>query len=89
MTDRLKPVPFATHCRCGHGMPKGATARWDAKERLYYDCHLCRPRPDPREPDTNNRGMFQNHNCAGCDNGRLPCKQGHPHNCDNPRARND
>jgi len=57
MTDRLKPVPYATHCRCGHGMPKGATARYDKAERLYYDCSLCRPRPAALNPaafDPNN-----------------------------------
>ena len=48
--DKLKPIPYATHCRCGHGMPKGATARYDKAERLYYDCHLCRPRPQPKPP---------------------------------------
>jgi hypothetical protein len=45
--------------------------------------------PDPRDPDTSRDGIFQTHNCVGCDSGRLPCKQGHPHNCDNLMARND
>jgi len=45
MTDKLKPTPHATRCRCGNTLPKAATARWDAKDRLWYDCHICRPRP--------------------------------------------
>gem|GEM_PF-5637406 len=92
--DKLKPVPHATRCRCGNMLPHGATARYDKAERLYYDCHICRPRPaprdpDPRDPDPTRRGKFQLHNCHACDHGRLPCRQGDATNCDNPRARND
>ena len=87
--DKLKPTPHATRCRCGNTLPKAATARWAAKDRLWYDCHLCRPRPAPRDPDPTRRGKFQLHNCHACDHGRLPCQQGDVTNCDNPRARND
>ena len=87
--DKLKPVPHATRCRCSNTLPKAATARYDKAERLYYDCSLCRPRPDPRDPDPTRRGKFQLHNCQACDHGRLPCRQGDVTNCDNPRARND
>ena len=45
MTDKLKPIPHAIRCRCGTMLPKGATARWDSADRLWYDCHICRPRP--------------------------------------------
>jgi hypothetical protein len=40
-------------------------------------------------PDHSRTGIFVNHNCAGCRDGALPCKQGSPNLCDNPRARND
>ena len=40
-------------------------------------------------PDHSKTGIFVNHNCAYCDDGRLPCRQGAVHRCDNPRARND
>lgn len=46
-------------------------------------------RPDPRDPDHSRKGIFVYHNCAYCRDGELPCKQGHPNRCDNPRARND
>jgi len=41
------------------------------------------PRENPLHP------MFRNHNCAYCWDGQLPCRQGAPNRCDNPRARND
>jgi len=47
------------------------------------------PPIDPRDPDPSRAGIFRNHNCGYCDNGKLPCKQGHPHRCSNPHARND
>ena len=87
--DKLKPVQFPFTCRCGVRHAKLATARWDKVERLHYDCATCRPRPDPRDHDSTRQSIFQGHNCVNCDNGRLPCKQGNPLNCDNPRARND
>jgi len=43
-TQRLKPTPYAVRCRCGAQLPKGATAKWDAKDRLWYDCYICRKR---------------------------------------------
>jgi hypothetical protein len=41
------------------------------------------PRKNPRGP------IFRYHNCGGCDNGRLPCREGNYNSCSNPRARND
>ena len=40
-------------------------------------------------PDHSKSGIFVYHRCAYCDDGRLPCRQGAPNRCDNPRARND
>ncbi len=40
-------------------------------------------------PDHSRTGIFVYHNCAYCRDGELPCKQGAPNRCDNPRARND
>jgi hypothetical protein len=40
-------------------------------------------------PDYSKQGIFIHHRCAYCDDGRLPCRQGAPNRCDNPRARND
>ena len=40
-------------------------------------------------PDHSKTGIFVYHRCAYCDDGRLPCRQGAPNRCDNPRARND
>jgi hypothetical protein len=34
-------------------------------------------------------GIFRYHSCAYCEDGKLPCRQGHPNRCDNPHARND
>jgi hypothetical protein len=87
--DKLKPTPHATRCRCGNTLPKAATARWDSKDRLWYDCHICRPRPDPRDPAPEREGLFRDHNCWACDNGRLPCKNKNSRDCDNLIARND
>jgi hypothetical protein len=41
------------------------------------------PRKNPRQP------IFRDHDCGGCDSGRLPCREGNYGNCSNPRARND
>ncbi|HEY6009912.1 MAG TPA: hypothetical protein VIX18_00470 [Nitrospirota bacterium] len=40
-------------------------------------------RKDPKHP------MFRSHNCAWCDSGEKPCKNGDPYKCDWPHARND
>jgi hypothetical protein len=34
-------------------------------------------------------GMFRDHRCWRCNDGALPCVQGHPRQCEYPRARND
>ena len=52
-------------------------------------CVACREKPDPRDPDHSRSGIFVNHNCYRCRNGKLPCKQGAPNRCDYPHARND
>lgn len=33
--------------------------------------------------------IFEYHNCWGCRDGTLPCRQGHPNRCDIPHAKND
>ena len=33
--------------------------------------------------------MFRDHACWACRNGELPCREKHPRNCSNPRAKND
>jgi hypothetical protein len=43
---------------------------------------------DPRDPDPSREGVFRDHNCWKCDNGRLPCK-GDPRACEYLHARND
>ena len=43
--QKLRAVPYAVVCRCGVMLPKNATARWDKADRLWYDCYMCRPRP--------------------------------------------
>lgn len=47
------------------------------------------PTLDPREPDHSRQGMFVYHNCSRCDDGRKPCIQGIPGQCEYPHARND
>lgn len=46
---------------------------------------------DGRDPDHSRPPPFDYHNCAGCDDGRKPCRFGHanPRNCDWLHARND
>jgi hypothetical protein len=44
---------------------------------------------DPRDPDYSRPGIFAYHNCSGCNDGKMPCRNRHPHQCDWPRARND
>lgn len=45
--------------------------------------------PDPRDPDHSRPGIFAYHNCSRCDDGKRPCKQGNPRQCEFPIARND
>ena len=47
--DKLKPIQFPFTCRCGVRHAKLATARFDSKDRLHYDCAACRPRLAPKE----------------------------------------
>jgi len=51
--DKLKPIQFPFTCRCGVRHAKLATARFDSKDRLHYDCTRCRPRPQtkPERPE--------------------------------------
>lgn len=44
---------------------------------------------DPRDPDPSRPGIFRNHNCAYCSDGKKPCRQGNPTRCEYPHARND
>lgn len=48
MTDKMISTPYAVPCLCGTMLPRGAKAR-RGKDRLFYDCHLCRERP-PVQP---------------------------------------
>lgn len=41
------------------------------------------PRENPLHP------MFRGHNCSRCGDGKKPCKQGNPSQCEFPHARND
>lgn len=54
MTVKLRAVPYAVTCRCGVMLPKNATARWDKADRLWYDCYMCRPRPQDAKKDKAN-----------------------------------
>lgn len=40
-------------------------------------------------PDNTKEGIFRNHRCWRCDDGRFLCTEGNPRQCDYPRARND
>jgi hypothetical protein len=45
---------------------------------------------DPRDPDPTREGIFRDHNCWKCDNGKRPCVQReHRGWCEYPHARND
>lgn len=44
---------------------------------------------DPRDPDYSRAGMFRDHNCSYCGDGKHPCRQGGPNRCEYPHARND
>jgi hypothetical protein len=44
---------------------------------------------DPRDPDYSKQGIFVDHNCWKCQDGKLPCPQGRSLNCEYPHARND
>lgn len=44
---------------------------------------------DPRDPDHTRTGIFVNHNCTGCRNGALPCREGNSRSCSYLHARND
>lgn len=44
---------------------------------------------DPRDPDYSRPGIFALHNCWKCNDGKRPCVNGNPAQCDYPRARND
>lgn len=44
---------------------------------------------DPRDPDPSREGIFRDHNCWRCNNGKRPCVKGTPNRCEYPHARND
>jgi hypothetical protein len=48
-----------------------------------------KPSLDPRDPDPTREGLFRDHNCWKCQNGKKPCVMGNPNRCDNLHARND
>lgn len=47
------------------------------------------PPIDPRDPDYSRTGVFATHNCWRCHDGKEPCVNGSPRNCENLHARND
>ncbi len=44
---------------------------------------------DPRDPDPSREGIFRDHNCWKCQNGKLPCVQPNNNGCEYPHARNE
>lgn len=46
-------------------------------------------RLDPRDPDHSRSGIFIDHNCYRCKDGKKPCVRSALNQCDYPRARND
>lgn len=44
---------------------------------------------DPREPDPTREGIFRDHNCSRCEDGRRICVRLDPRGCEFPVARND
>lgn len=44
---------------------------------------------DPRDPDPSRSGIFRDHNCWRCNDGREPCVTGGSARCPYPHARND
>ncbi len=52
------------------------------------DCPACNE-ADPRDPENTRPGIFRNHNCTYCDNGKKDCLVGLPSWCPHPHARND
>ena len=44
---------------------------------------------DPRDPDPTRSGIFRDHNCWKCLDGKVPCATGNPNQCRYPHARND
>jgi hypothetical protein len=55
----------------------------------HYDAIAIWPLVDSREPDPTKQGIFVYHRCWKCDDGKKPCVQGSPRNCEYPRARDD
>lgn len=58
-------------------------SRNDAQRTEQFDYSGMEPRPNPRQP------IFSNHNCAGCNDGAKPCREGNYNCCSWPHARND
>lgn len=44
---------------------------------------------DPRDPDPSRPGIFRDHNCYRCKDGKQACVKGNPNQCEYPHARND
>lgn len=44
---------------------------------------------DPRDPDPSKEGVFRDHNCWKCREGKKPCVRGEPRRCEFLHARND
>lgn len=56
-------------------------------ELLVATDHL--DRRDPRESDPTKAGIFRDHRCWKCNDGKKPCAEGSPNLCGYPHARND
>ena len=80
--DKIRPIQFPFVCRCGVRHAKLATARFDSKERLHYDCAACRPRPQSRP-----RRKAEPGECAYCDAEREADNSFHPPHDPSPHCR--
>ena len=64
--------------------------RLDERDPKLMDATLgIAPPVDPRDPDPSRPGVFADHNCSVCDDGRRPCVRNNPRDCDTLFARND
>jgi DNA-directed RNA polymerase subunit RPC12/RpoP len=71
---------YCTYCGAKRFANRGAL---NAHEQVHRDMEKA------MGPDHTKTGIFVYNRCAYCDDGRLPCIQGNPNRCGNPRARND
>ena len=58
-------------------------------QRLVSRLHSLEYQEKFMGPDPTKKGMFRDHRCWKCDDGRLPCAEPNQGGCSYPRARND